>query len=572
MKRVLVQCDGAVAPPSVQSQAWDARPVLSHRGAGANVNLRIQSPSDALLASFDARATDLVRIASYVYAADQSVSRGGEADIYGKAWHRDMHLFIPVADTSFWARPEVVAALSEVLGFLSGETWSFSFSPAGSEDTQLTLDIDPSVPLGKPDSVFLFSGGMDSLCAVVEAFSEGARPLLIAHSPAFNVRSRQHDLVQTMRHQFSQTWHFPLIGVAIHRTGSDPKEYTQRTRSFLYATMGSVFAQRLGLTSVALADNGIVSLNLPINDQLLGTTASRTTHPRFIWLFNSFIQMALPNAPCVHNPLWGRTRAEVVGSLVRSSLGFLVDQTHSCSRVRGRTRAYRHCGACLQCIDRRFAVLAAGLEDTDPTEAYEIDVFRQHIPEGDARTMALSYVRFAAELSELSPEGMFTRFPQLYDCLVLDEPNQVQKAQGITAMLGRHATTVVQVMANQIAAAKEELVLQKLPPNCLIRLVAAPGSLPSTAAPPTGFQASEDYTSVMWRGQHFTFTEVQATAVEFLHNAWKRNLPDVRHSQIVAHLQSRGFYTKRLRDAFAGSEAWGTLIVSKRKGIYRLDL
>ena len=75
MKRVVVDCDGAIVPQVASVPEPPIRRSLNHRGQSANVNLQILIPATALLAGIDGRSGDLVRIASYVYAADQSVSR-----------------------------------------------------------------------------------------------------------------------------------------------------------------------------------------------------------------------------------------------------------------------------------------------------------------------------------------------------------------------------------------------------------------------------------------------------------------------------------------------------------------
>ncbi|MCH8804496.1 MAG: hypothetical protein IH986_00215, partial [Planctomycetes bacterium] len=127
----------------------------------------------------------MVRIAAYVYGADQLVSRGGDADVHGDKWERDLALCVPVSDPDFWRNKEVRLRLEEVLRFLSGDRWTFDFSKATPEAEQLALGLDPLVSLGEPDGVYLFSGGLDSLCAVVEAVKKSrGRPLLIGHSSA----------------------------------------------------------------------------------------------------------------------------------------------------------------------------------------------------------------------------------------------------------------------------------------------------------------------------------------------------------------------------------------------------
>lgn len=220
---------------------------------------------------------------------------------------------MPVSDLEFWNRETVVSSLTETLNFVSGDTWDFHFSRASPEQDQLTLDLDPYSTLASPDGVYRFSGGLDSLCAVLEAaVQQGKRPLLVSHSPAFNIRNRHHNLARLLRERFRDLWTFPLMSLAIHRTGSDPSDYSQRIRSFLFACLGAVFAAQLSLTPVCLADNGVVSLNLPINGQFIGSKASRSTHPKFLRLFNRFIQQVFPDGPIVTNPLWDRTRTETL--------------------------------------------------------------------------------------------------------------------------------------------------------------------------------------------------------------------------------------------------------------------
>jgi hypothetical protein len=480
MTLALVRCDGAPRPAGGN---WDTEIAIGHRGAPADLNLSLMMPGATLLPRFDDRSTDLVRIASYVFGADQEVSRGGTAAATGKSWTRDFTVCIPVTDPAFWASREVRSDLQTLLGWVSDDVWRFEFSQATPESSETEMfNIDPNEVLGKPDCVVLFSGGLDSLAAVVEkACLEGRRPLLVSHAPMFNLRGWQGTLLDELRRSYGQ-WHFPRVGCAIHRRGShDPHETTNRSRPFLHAALGAAIAHAARVNEVYLADNGVVSLNLPINDQLLGARASRSTHPRFIREFESFVNRLWSKKVSVTNPLWSRTRPETLAALEASGVLPLIDLTHSCARQRFRTRAQPHCGVCSQCIDRRFATLGAGFSEFDAGERYEIDIFRHALKEGDARTMALSYVRHATELSELSAEQLFSRFSQLFDCI----PNgreQTAVAESLTAMLHRHGEGVVRVMADQIALARESLARGKLPPTCLLALVASQSEEPVDAS------------------------------------------------------------------------------------------
>lgn len=172
---------------------------------------------------------------------------------------------VPVSDPEFWNSEPIRSHLGATLGFLSDDRWDFAFSQAAPYICQLPLDLHKEHLWANPDSVVLFSGGADSLCATVEAISQqDRRPILVSHRSAPNIDKRQQALVQELRRHFPQ-WQFPHISVWIHRIGKEAADTSQRTRAFLFASLGVMVASQLGLLHIFLADNGIVSLNLPIN-------------------------------------------------------------------------------------------------------------------------------------------------------------------------------------------------------------------------------------------------------------------------------------------------------------------
>ena len=61
-----------------------------------------------------------------------------------------------------------------------------------------------------------------------------------------------------------------------------PIEKTQRTRSFLFASLAFVLARMFGKERFTFFENGVISFNLPIAGDVLGARATRTTHPRVI--------------------------------------------------------------------------------------------------------------------------------------------------------------------------------------------------------------------------------------------------------------------------------------------------
>lgn len=475
MTGTLFLCDGAKPSASLRRQRWDAQESIATVDAGGELNLRIDNIEHLLLGSVQDRAADLVRLAAFVYAADQMVSRGGETDLMGGDWSRTLALCVRVRDVDFWTQEGLAGRLAELLAFVSDDNWQFAFSAGGPRSLEPVLGLNSAEVMGQPDCVALFSGGMDSLCAVVEQRARlGRKPLLLSHRSNGYFDGRQKQLVGHLRERVPE-WAFPHTSVWVHRKGSEPKESTQRTRSFLFAALGAAAAIALGIRDVVLADNGIVSLGLPINDQLVGTLTSRSTHPKFLYLMNRFLETMWDQPPVVRNPLWDRMRTEGLELLKQHGLQALLQETNSCAATRNRPRVTPHCGVCSQCIDRRFASLAAGLEEYDLSERYETDVFRDGLTDWKRRTMAMGYVSFAQRVGRLeSDDALYTAFPQFADAFHETDPELSENTLAAMALVRRHAGSVRHVMGLQIAGAHDELAAGLLPSDCLIRLVSSP--------------------------------------------------------------------------------------------------
>lgn len=480
--RVLVRCDGAEVPADLSTGKGTQRKAIASQGADADLNLNIQGLATRLVTRVADRSNDLVRIAAYVYAADQMVSRGGLHDVHGDRWQRHLVLCIPVLDLRFWRRAEVVAELTDVLRFLTEDRWEFHFSQGEPGLRQLSLEVQEGELLGKPNAVALVSGGVDSLCALLEASNQGQRPLVVCHWPAFSHVARQKALLARVRALFP-TWAFPDLDFRIHRRGAEAADSSQRSRAFLYACLGAAVAGELGIEQVNLADNGVVSLNLPINAQLVGALASRSTHPKFLSGFNRFVAHLFSKPVRVVNPLRSQTRAETLEILKRTRCEPLLQETLSCSRWRGLPAATPQCGGCSQCVDRRFATIAAGLEEYDLAERYRRDIFRDDLPEGEDRTVAESYFRFAQSIYHLSDDDLILNYPQILDAVTADDPSPEATVAELIAMLKRHAESVIGAVKDLTARNLEVLVDGRLPATCLLRLaVGSSGSL-LTAAP-----------------------------------------------------------------------------------------
>ena len=169
-------------------------------------------------------------------------------------------------------------------------------------------------------------------------------------------------------------------------------------------------AQSIHANGVRFYENGVVSLNLPVAQEALRSRASRTTHPLALHLLSSLCAAILEADFAVDNPFLFKTKTEVVGSLAMHQAAQLIGSTCSCSHSMFQTKTQRHCGRCSQCIDRRFATLAAELQSFDSSKDYVSDVFSGPRNDPLEKAIAIDYVRHGLELAQKSENEIAAAF------------------------------------------------------------------------------------------------------------------------------------------------------------------
>jgi hypothetical protein len=339
-----------------------------------------------------------------------------------------------------------------------------------------------------PDEVILFSGGLDSFAGTVEELvAFGKKVALVSHRSATKLVGAQNYLIQQLRSRFGadRILHVPVWANLKGGLASEP---THRTRSFLFAVLGAVAAQMLDRKRICFFENGVVSLNLPPIGQVVGARATRTTHPQALAGFRRMLSAVLGQFLDISNPYAWMTKSEIIGRIAQNRCGDLIRDTRSCTRVHAMTNLHTHCGSCSQCIDRRFAVLAAGQEREDPTDAYKIDLLLGEREAGPDREMALAFVRSASKLSQMSDVAFFAHFGESSRILSFTGEPATTVAGRIIELYRRHAKAVCNVFDDAIKANASKMREGSLRPDCLLSLVVSGGGefltyAPSSAAP-----------------------------------------------------------------------------------------
>jgi len=466
-------------------------------GPASNVVIKISEISKSLTANVPKRAADLIEIAAAVYVADQLSKRTGrKTQDYGDLWYRDIRMEIAVRDPDFWNHQDVAGLLSRMLTFISGDNFEFAFSglhepPA--VETYLEFGSGDPNPEGI-EKVLLFSGGIDSLGGAVQELSAGRRIAMVSHKPAGHVAGLQKSLVKELVKRASVSGNAPLpVSVWCNKKGLVERDHTQRTRSFLYVTLGAVVARIFGLDAVDFFENGVVSINLPLAEHELGARATRTTHPQTLAWYSQLLSAVFEQKFQVRNEFLTKTKQDVVEIIKHAGQGELIASSVSCMHTRETTKASPHCGVCSQCVSRRFATLGVDGGALEPSRLYRQDVLTEPRKRTEDRTIAERFLGFAREIAAIEDSAEFgqryaaelgrvTRFMPLAPTVVIDSVFDLHR---------RHAEQVNAVIIEAMQASAEDQYLGKIADGSMLAFGFGTSGGDHKAALPKAAQPSE---------------------------------------------------------------------------------
>lgn len=318
-------------------------------------------------------AADLFVVAAAAYCADKITSRAASVD----AWTRDIEIRLPVADPDLYDGGELARALN----FLTGDRWAVTPRSEPADPLAVLPTLQPALlPVVDVDAVSLFSGGLDSLCGVIDLL-EGHPDLrlgLVGHHDGGQASSKQAVLFRRLAERYGahrvvlrQLWLRPAPALPTQPNPSPPPvETTIRGRSLLFISAALALASSVGPTApVYVPENGYIALNVPLTRARSGSASTRTTHPHFFHLLAEATTAANVPNPIV-NPYTHMTKGEMLrDSLNQDLLRELAPLTVSCSHpeaARMQQRKQGNCGYCFPCLIRRSSLAVVGWDDENP--------------------------------------------------------------------------------------------------------------------------------------------------------------------------------------------------------------
>ena len=319
------------------------------------------------------RVLDLLQISAMVFCADRMAQRGERKSISNARWARSFEFHISVLDYEFWNQEKVKGALSDALCFMTGDrSFCFDFRQAElghfeeKKTQQLSLfskEADRVTDANAYD-IMLFSGGLDSLAGLLEELSDpNQKVITVSHMSNNVVIHLQRKLIEKLNQDYNNR--ILPYGLTCHNKKMlSSEEETQRTRMFLFSAIAFALCECFNKHKFFVYENGVTSLNFSVQTDVINARASRTTHPKTLGLLRKFYKIFDSSFEIVA-PYYKSTKEDIIRKYQELKRLDLIASAVSCSSTRTKHGLCPHCGCCSQCIDRRFAIFAAGLNAYD---------------------------------------------------------------------------------------------------------------------------------------------------------------------------------------------------------------
>lgn len=416
-----------------------------HQGRNKNVNIDLIDFGTSVY-KLSKRVKDLLEIAGYLFAADRESSRGKPDNVEYHSWSRSFHIHIKVRDYKFWNNEKVKQLLEDILCFITGDkNYKFTFYK-GEPDFPTNLfdnekfKLDTKISI----SIILFSGGLDSLAGTIERLETTKDEIcLVSHqSGQPSVKQTQHKLFDAIAKLYPNRCKHYKFHCGLSHTNSIDE--TQRTRSFLFTAMAFAIANTYKQDRVYVYENGITSLNFAKTQDMMNGRASRTTHPKTLFLLENLFKKIAGKEFKIENPYLLKTKTDVIKIIKKYKKLKLLDSAVSCSSTRNRPENHTHCGICSQCIDRRFAVYSAETEKNDENGIYNFNFLIEDLEDPIVIKSLNDYLRLAQSFAEEN-EDMFymNRSDQIVEAEeFIEGSNEAERVNKLYQLAKKHAKDI----------------------------------------------------------------------------------------------------------------------------------
>jgi len=415
--------------------------------AGEHFRFDLDAVNSFCLGDMPRHLVDLLRVASAVYVVDRLVKRRRKNG--PKPSSRTIGLKVEVLDDKLWNRQNVRDCIHDALEFVTGDFWDIEFE----RDTQEYKWPTSFLPFPKSDGsplICLYSSGLDSGAGLVARMKNNpGRPVIPVtawHQP------RQWHLVHQQYDFLRGHFHNKCVGVQIDplivkvammwKSAAEEKhqEFSQRSRSFLFSALGAITAIMHGQQTIEMFESGVGAINLPLMAGMVGSNATRSSHPEFLRLMSKLASLVANEDVNFILPFEDRTKGEVVKTVAASDLLPFAAMTVSCIHYPIRHKKYKQCGLCPACIFRRQAMEVAGIQE--PADTYKYDFIGSPPLANQIPEKRFLYLKaFLMQVAQLKNVDQRDRLPSAFERHVVSTGivNRGESQKGVIALMARYA-------------------------------------------------------------------------------------------------------------------------------------
>ncbi len=349
----IVGCNGAkTGNPEKTSNRIDLECRKDMRFRNVDISYYDQYPVDFLSPRFK----DLLEIVIYLFSANVKINRDFPQPQYFTAEGRSYRFNVNVRDYYFWKQQDIKILLEELLYFMTGDDYRFSFYKMQTGAT----DKGPGwIPKSEEHQITLFSGGPDSTAGLIELTeTTSSKVILVSHQAGLpETAITQNRLFERISGLYPEQCSHFRFQCGFPGINYDDKK--NATRILLYSTAAFILAGYYNQDYLSIYENGISSFQFENVYSPAKYSSGRQTHPKTLGLIALLFSRISEKEFTIKQPFLFKTRAGVIDVLNKYNKQDLFQDTISCCNLKERDLGKSHCGKCLPCVDRILAALAS---------------------------------------------------------------------------------------------------------------------------------------------------------------------------------------------------------------------
>ena len=373
--------------------------------------------------NIDALSQDLIDIAMAVYLTDR-VSPRDPRKHHNENWVRNFALKVGVRNPDFWNQKAIQEDICGFLSNLTDDRWNLEFCLLSGEDRFAMFQPGLALAPQFTPRVALFSGGLDSFAGAAINLAQNPQDSFVFISAATHNRqiSQQRKQIKRLgnKNRKGEIVHYTVnFGIKWQESEKMIQEKTQRTRGFLYMTLGAVAAINAGSSNLEIYENGIGAINLPYDGSQVSAMNSRSVNPITLMEMERLIRKIIGADFTIENKYLLLTKGEMCTEVTLYEHRDGVVETFSCDGFPVHETGKSQCGVCTSCLLRRLSMESANIGEFDPGEQYGIDLTSSNVfPSFDRlralRAMDWQYHQINQGLTGPNPwQELAFKFPEL---------------------------------------------------------------------------------------------------------------------------------------------------------------